>query len=757
MKLSIIRLGKSAIIASSIIALDSAMPVAAQNASTTNVSTVGIPEVVVTARKEKELLQNVPMSVTAISGETLQESGAVSLADIGREVAGLNVVDVGPGQNELVIRGISSSGGAPTVGYYIDDTPIESIGNLAGNAMDPALYDLDRVEVLRGPQGTLYGASSMGGTVKYITKQPNMVQQQISTDARLSDTEDGGFNYDFSGVLNEPIVLDRVAVRAVAFYRDEDGYIDRYLIDPNNYLAAIGSAVARNVNTERTYGGRVKLKVAVNDALSITPSIWFQRTELGGPSTFDEPPGSFDHPIQNRDVAEPITDQMTLYSVTVNGSVGGLQITSSTAYRDRRFDVITDASGGNCYYLCPAPQTYVYPLPFAVDFGNHDFTEEIRASKDAGIVHGIVGLFYMHQQNHEGNNAPIPEGYNIAFGTPFGDQPFYVSNDFHLVKQEAVYGELNLDATKSLQLTLGLRAFRINQGDAAATTGVFNGGSTAQTGSSRDTGTTPKFEISYHVTDDALTYLSATKGFRQGGPLGPIPASLCGADLDALGFSSPPESFGADTLWDYEVGTKTSWSQRRMLLNADAYYIDWSHIQQLVTLPTCGFDFTGNFGKAVSKGGEIELQLEPVPRLLLTAALAYNEAQLTETVPGAQGVAGEALENAPRWMGSTSLDYRQPLSAAMIGYLRLDFSSTSRQYNNFDMTSNYYARGGYSIGNIHIGVMRKGWDVSLFVDNVLNKHAETALPSSYAVDLPTTRRLSLNRPRTVGLQAHADF
>ena len=717
-----------------------------------------LPEVFITARKVSEPLQDVPMSVTALSSETLERSGAQTIADIGRQVPGLNVVSVGPGQNELVIRGISSSAGADTVGYYIDDVPIESTGNLEGNAMDPALYDLDHVEVLRGPQGTLYGASSMGGTVKYVTRQPDFVNRQATGNASLSGTDGGGLNYEVSGMLNEPLASGVAALRVTAFYRDNDGYIDRYLIDPNNIYAAQPGTRISDVNTEKTYGARLGIAIKLGDAFTITPSFWYQRTDLGAPFTLDKPPGSLDNPIQVRDVSEPITDELSLLSLVIDGSIQGVHITSSTGYRDRTFLDTVDGSGGACFYLCPVPQTYVYPLPFYVSFAHHDFTEEIRGSASVGRVHGLLGLFYSHQDNHEYNNGPIPAGYNEAFGSPFGDTPtFYMTNAYSQIENKAVFGEINVDVTQKLQATVGIRYFDITENNQTNTTGVFNGGTTAETGSSKDTGTTPKYELTYHFTPDALSYATAAKGFRQGGPLGPIPASICGGDLAALGLSGPPTSYKADSLWNYELGGKTTWLDHRLTVNGAAYYIDWNDVQQLIALPTCGFVFTGNFGKAESKGGEIEAQLELMPGLRLTLGAAYNEAKLVSTAPHTQGSSGDTLENAPRWIGSASTEYRWQISPATSGYGRVDFSTSTHQYNNFNKTSIYYVRAGYSLFNARVGTQHKAWDIALFIDNALNKHAETALPLSYDIDLPTQRRISLNQPRTIGLQVRFDL
>jgi iron complex outermembrane receptor protein len=320
-----------------------------------------------------------------------------------------------------------------------------------------------------------------------------------------------------------------------------------------------------------------------------------------------------------------------------------------------------------------------------------------------------------------------------------------------------VYGEINFDVTQQLQATIGARVFSVAQHDYAVTTGVFNSGYSAGRGSSYDSGTNPKFELSYRLAPDILSYATAAKGFRQGGPIAGFPAAICNADLAALGLSSPPTSFKADALWSYELGAKTAWLDNRLTVNGAVYYIDWSNIQQNISLPTCGFNFTGNFGTASSEGGELEIHYEPTSALRLTLGAAYNEAKLLTTVVGAQGGKGDPLESAPKWMGSASAEYHREFADAASGYVRLDFSTTTHQYNNFTPTSIYHNRAGYSLANMRVGAEHKAWHTALFIDNAFNKRAETALPLSYAIDLPTTRRISLNRGRTIGLEIRFDW
>ena len=710
-----------------------------------------LEEIVVTARKTSERLQDIPMSVAVVTAQTIENTGAITVEDLGREVAGLTVVSAAPGQNVITLRGLS---GNNTVGFYIDDTPLAiGIGNAVQPTnfdMDPVLFDLDRVEVLRGPQGTLYGASSFGGTVRYITNQPNLTQTQVSAKTTFSDTDGGGFNQEVDGLLNQPLIPGYVAVRAMAFERDYDGYIDRYPTDPHNYLAVLPGPVDRDINTEKTYGGRVAIEAKPTDSFSATLSAFYQRMDLGAPFTFDEPPGTFDDPIQSRLVSEPSTDRVALYSLTLQGDVQAVHVTSSTSYLDRLVANTEDDSKVMNFYF---PLAEVYPSSLYSEAGNHDFVEEIRASGSVGPVHALVGLFYAHAVSFGILNWPTPPQYESLFD---GEDVYFNWNDF-LDVQKALFGEFNIDLAPGLQATIGARRYQQSQRYTLYINGVLNGGVTPPTAvKSEVSGTTPKFGLSYHVSPEILTYATAAQGYREGGPLYPFP-SICNGDLENLGFVTPPTAYKPDTIWNYEIGAKTEWADRRLTMNSAVYYIDWTNIQQVVVLPTCGFNFVGNFGTASSEGTEFDLNYAPTAALKFSLDFSYNEAKLTSTVLGAAGKVGQTLEYAPRWTGATSAEYTRQIAANTSGYLRADFNTSTHENANYNAQSIYYNVAGYSLLNLRLGVKHDSWQGGLFVSNALDKHAETELPLANGIDLPTQRRIALNRPRTIGLTIRCDY
>jgi iron complex outermembrane receptor protein len=711
-----------------------------------------IPDIVVTARKTTERLQDTPMSIAVITADAIEKTGATTLEDLGRETPGLTIISAAPGQNTITLRGLS---GNNTVGFYLDDTPL-SIG--IGNAvqptnfdMDPVLFDLDRVEVLRGPQGSLYGASSFGGTVRFITNQPNLTEEHVTAKVTSSDTDGGGPNEEADALINQPLIPGYLAVRAMMFDRNNSGYIDQYPTNPHNYLAVLPDPVDKDINTEQTFGGRIAIEAKPTDEFSATLAAYYQHMDLGAPFTFDAPPGTFSDPIQSRLVREPSTDQAQLYALTLQDDVHLVHLISSTSYMDRYVFNAEDDSKDLYFFF---PQGAVYPSTLYAEAGNHNFVEEMRASGEGGPVRGVVGLFYAHAVAYGTLNWPTPPQYEAAFGS---EPVYYNWNDF-LDVQKAVFGELNIDLAPQLQAIVGDRLYQQSQRYTVYINGIFNGGveTPASSYSSEARGTTPKYGLSYHVTPDILTYTTVAKGYREGGPLYSFP-STCAEDLAALGLSTPPTAYRPDSIWNYELGAKSEWLEHRLSMNGAVYYIDWTNIQQTITLPTCGFDFVGNFGKASSKGGEFEMTYDPTRALKLTLGFSYNEAKLTSTIPGAAGQAGQTLEYAPRWMGAASAEYVRAIDADTTAYLRGDFSSTSREDASYNSQSIYYNIAGYSLLNLRLGVKHLAWTGSLFVTNALNRHAETELPLSNAVDLPTQRRIALKRPRTIGLDIRFDY
>ena len=722
------------------------------------------PDIVVTAQKRAESIQQVPFSITAFSAADLERRGVESLYDVSRIAPSLTVLSSGPGENNLVIRGISSiAGSAATVGYYLDDTPIAASSNAAllstRGVIDPSLLDIARIEVLRGPQGTLYGSSSMGGTVRFISNQPDLQRVEGRLHTELSGTHRGGFNYDVDGVVNVPVVSDRVALRVAAYYKFEDGYIDRYPIDPANYLGVQpGAQPQKRVNTYRTYGTRASLLVKVTDRLTVTPSILYQYTRLGSPFTFDAVPGSLGNPIQNRDVAEPNVQKSLIANLVVREDTGPVELLSSTSYYDRDVNITEDASKVISFFFgTPA----VTPVAIRGDYRNHELTEEVRATtKFSGPFQAIVGGFYHDVRAPLESGIPYPTGFPYLATQPFASfGSIYQGTRRATLKEYAGFGELSYRIVPGVTVRGGLRVFQVNQTFDQTGDGVFNGGFSEVYGTSRDHGVTPKGTVEWQVTPDKLLYATASRGYRPGGPNNPAPASLCGTEVSGLGLAqSQLTRYGPDSLWNYEIGAKTSWLDRRLTVNGSAYYIDWSRVQQQIVLQ-CGFNLTANFGNATSKGGELEINFQPTRKLTFGAGAGYTDAYLRNDVPGTPARNGDPLQGVPRWTVSGSGEYRDRISDRLKGFGRLDLSYVGPATFLYDRTSPFARRAGFTIVNARVGIDpdKLPWEVSLFARNIFDVRGETDLPVAIAADLPTTRREGLNQPRTIGVSAGYRF
>ena len=739
-------------------ALVAFVAVGGARAQTTDPQTGVVSEVVVTAQKRSENIQNVPISMTALQEQTLQRLDVQSLQDLSRQVPSLVVVSAGPGENELIIRGISSTAGTTsTVGYYLDDTPLQPSSNAAllsqRGAIDPSLFDLDRVEVLRGPQGTLYGSSSMGGTVKYVSHQPDLTHFDYKAQVEGSGTDGGGPNGLVNGTVNVPLIQDKLAARVTAYYRYGGGYIDRYQIDPNNYLGVKpGSSVDRDVNTENTGGVRAQIRFQPDSTLSITPSIFYQYMRLGAPFQVDVGPGSLDNLIQTRDVSEVTDERSLIGNVAIHKQFPLVELTSSSSYFDREVKLREDSSKVLDYYFSP-PQTFVYPSAITGMYFNKEFTQELRATSSFQGPFQIIAGGYFHRTFAPlASSIPDPAGYDTAFGSPFGGEEFYAGVRKATLQETAVFSEASLKLGHGLTARGGVRWFDVDQRFFQSGDGVFNGGFSAVTNRSTDTGVNPKFNVEWQIDPLRMVYATASRGYRPGGPNNPAPAAVCGADVSALGLStSQLIKYNSDHLWNYEVGAKTSWLDRKLTVNGAVYYIDWSQVQQQVVL-NCGFNITANFGSAISKGGELEATFSPIPPLRLTGGFGYTDATLRNGIPGSGAERGDPLQDVPHWNAATSAEYSRPINDLYSAFGLLSATYTSDSDALYDRTSPFYLKKGYTLVSARLGVDRgRNWEAALFINNLFNKIGETDLPTAIAADLPTTRRFAITQPRTIGL------
>jgi iron complex outermembrane receptor protein len=739
----------------------------AQQAAVTGEQSGILEDIIVTAEKRSESLEKVPLSVVAFTSETLAETGVQDFSSLAARIPGVTLNSAGPGRSSYSIRGIASVGGnAPTTGLYVDETPILPSGGDGANAsIDPDLFDLARVEVLRGPQGTLYGASSMGGTVRLITNQPDLTKTEGTVKVEGSDTQHGGGNARLDAMYNMPLVEDRVALRIVGTYKDFSGFIDRYIgvwapnpgAQPPYPVSPAGpSSIVRDVNTEKLYSLRTILKIAVNDVFTITPSVWVQDLQMGGPPNYDVPTGQSGGPlIQARpfDLSEAYSDRFVLSNITMNYDLGWGSLLSTTSYMHRQEttpDDETEALEDNI------PQGQFVPNVYAPIVTTRELTEEVRlAFNPAGwALSGVTGAYFNNANRHYYVNYLTPN-YAALFSNSPSSAPYlplsdtnYSQHGDYSPKQSAVFAELNYAITSQWKATAGLRWYDLEYTTVRYEDGWSNGGPTLSTGSAKNTGFNPKAELSYQATEEQLYYVSASKGVRPGG--------VNTSNLAQKGCGQDYGPYQPDSLWNYEAGGKTRWLDGALTVNAAAYYIKWSNVQQGETLP-CSYQITENAGAAVVHGGELEIQGNIGAHVRLGAGVGYTKAVLAADAPSLNGVKGQQLENVPLWNGNASAKYLFNPLPNYDGFVRADGQYVGESYPNFDRTDPATFQRAYALLDLRTGIIHGDWEANLFVSNVFDKQAALSRFLSDNYDASTRSRIFTNRPRTAGLSLQWKF
>ena len=728
-------------------------PARAQTAGSAGAGGTGeaLQEVVVTAMKRSESIQDVPVSITAISARDLEAKGVEQFFDYGTAIPNLSF-GIGASDGTLSGRGIALRGiqGANTTGFYVDDTPVLE-------TLDPHIVDIARIEILRGPQGTLYGAESMGGTLRIITEQPDLKALDGQAHVSGSGTNHGSFNQLVEGAVNVPLVPDALAMRASAFYEFDDGYFDKGL-GPES---SPPTATVNHVGSMKYFGGQIALRYEPVSGLAITPRIMYQRTDQdGSPYAYDTATNLVQREVFNLHPGG--TDKWYLGSLTVNYTVPFGSFVSSSAYFDRQTFETEDDTDVTQFFLSTAtvtPPSIASPITREQDLRR--FAQEVRfASSFKGPLQLLVGGFY--------SDSTRPRDYEW---TAPGAAPVYASTDLMLTfidsrnaKEYALFGDASYDLLSNLKATVGVRWFRDTATFHQFTNGFFFGGvpTTYLTPSVSESGFTPKYLLEYKALPDVLLYASAAKGFREGGnnialPAGPAPAG-CDTDLQNLGVTAASiAAFKSDNLWDYEAGFKSSFAERRITLNGAAFSIDWDKIQQAVHLPLCGYGYTGNAGRARSTGFELEFNGRLLPELTLGLGFGYEDAHITEQGPGTPQPAGSPVYEVPKVTAAANLEYQRRLTAGWGGFARVDFAHVGSSYSaNNDVIAPRY-RPGYDLSDLRIGGRNERFEVTVFVKNLTNKLANLGDAILIGSEQPGHPRFVISTPRTVGIEGRMRF
>ncbi|HEX4713212.1 TonB-dependent receptor [Phenylobacterium sp.] len=716
-----------------------ALPVASSAADTTPASANGatVQEVIVTAEKREENLRDVPQSVTAISGDALDARRAVTFEDYVTTVPGMNLISSQPGASRLVLRGINAGGVSATIGTYVDETPYGSVTGLANGAVlapDLDTFDMQRVEVLRGPQGTLYGASSLGGLLKFVTNAPDPSRFAAKIEADADDTESGSVGGSVKGMINVPLG-DKAAIRASGYDRDQPGYID----DPLRH--------AKNVDSARYSGLKASFLYHPTDKFTIRLSAVGQDITSQGTSTMDVNRVTlaplYGDLTQSRTFAQPNKVAYRIYNATADYDFGFANLLSATSYATLRQDGNGDATA----QLGPT-LTAIFKQPLGAgvlqDLEQKKFTQEVRLASPSQAFEWLVGGFYTHEenalhQNLSAINLQNPPQVATGFG---GLEVISLPSDY---KEYAVFANGDYHFTDRFDVGVGGRYSHNKQTETQVTTGPLVGpGSTVAGASSENVFTfavAPKFKLS----DDATLYARIAKGYRPGGPNA----------VNPLAPATVPRTFQSDSIINYEAGMKADAFDRSVSLELTAFYITWDHIQLLANVG--GFGVNTNGGSAESKGVEGAVTYVPTQGLTLSANGAYTQANLTADTPAILGGKnGDRLPYSAPVSGSLNADYGRPVSDAMRMFVGASVRFEGRRRSDFNPTFGQTSVPAYTAVDLRGGLEWGGYRAELYVKNLVDERGILSLGGIGSTPNGAVQE-GLIRPRTIGLSLSASY
>ena len=721
-----------------------------------------LDEVVVTATRRETKLMDTPISMTVLSANTLQTVNADDFADFARLVPGLTAIDSGPGNKRYALRGLQSAG-EPEVALYYDEIPISGIpgGSLDTGDSQPdiKLWDVDRIEVLRGPQGTLYGNGSMGGTLRIISKRPVLDRFEGEAEASEGITDGGAASWRLNAMVNAPLVADKIAVRATAYYRHEGGWID----DPRRADIALPQLSGNNLNTERTWGGRVSVTLKATDQWTLTGIGYYQDLETG--SSFETYPSfatSGDPYVSKTFVHTPWGDESRMFNLISTYDLGWASLVGTGSYQDRTVKRSLDTTRFllgqfKCNEFTWDLTCFGPPLVPAVSYSREEVSAssgEIRlVSQHPGALQWTLGSFLQRAKTFRAGQVATADANGfIEFDPATGDalHRLFARDNGDRFNQYACFGEGTYEIIRRLQASVGLRWFHSDRSDQQVVVQQFFPG--------QPVGAEPfqqfqqsalfkKLELSYQLAPSTLVYVEASQGFRAGGPNYPG------------GFTATAPPYKADSVWDYEVGWKASFAQHRLDWTGAVFYIDWSDLQQLV--PTALFSYIANAGSAKAEGLETELDAQPLPGLDVTLGATYTNATLVgpqplQTDPTLQLHSGQRLANVPQWTSNAGVTYSVALNSRYTAVARVDYTYQSSRGNIVATQSPlYFTIASSSLTALHIALNRgDAWSVALHANNLLNRFAPL---SAKELDSNNIQTVTAARPRTVMLTVNTKF
>jgi iron complex outermembrane recepter protein len=748
----------------------------------------GLSEITVTAERYVSTIQNTAISISALSGDQLIAQGVTTIQGITQEVPGLSMRFASPGLTEYEARGLASNGGAaPTVGFYLDEIPLSppAVSQSGKVVIDPDLYDVQRVEVLRGPQGTLYGSGSMGGTIRVLTNEPKLGTLEGSVQATGSDTQGGSGNGSANLMMNLPI-SETLAARVVLSYLYRSGWIDNITVHPfpvaigvPTYTQPLNTLPVTNnyhdANDETLYGGRFSLLYKPSEDFSILGEALTQNLHTGGYDLIDGSPTSAQPPTQVYDahyeafpLREGIRDNISIFGLTIKANVGIADLTSATSYFGRTGVQAQDAS--TSLYYSNAGGTPFVPVAYAERDPSHQISQEIRlTSHDIGGFHWVAGAFYSNLNSVWNEIGASP----LAATPTVPDGSYFTSWNVYGVRQTALFADTSYKFTDQWKLSAGIRYYQYKSHQDEFSWGLDGPNSTppaqSEITTAKNSGANPRVDLSYTPTGDLTLYGTVAKGFRPGGANQILPPP-----------SEPPHcqngalEFGPDSVWNYELGEKARLFDGWLTVNSDVYYIRWLGVQQVITLP-CGYQYYNNAGNGRSFGPEIEIDAKLATDWTATFSGAYTDAKLTQpnasytsflenvafepdgvTHPCTAGTKCQVpIMNVVKDTADVSLNY-----ATTVGDYRVSGRAAYAFVgSSYDVAYYFgYKLPSYSLVNARVGLGRGNWDAALFVDNLTNKVALlSANNTSFQFNIPQVVRYSTNQPRTAGIQLNYKF
>jgi iron complex outermembrane recepter protein len=701
-----------------------------------------LTEIIVTAQKRNERLQDVPVPVTAISADALVNSNQLRLQDYYTRVPGLNITTDDYGTPLVTIRGLTTGAYTnPTVGIVIDDVAYGSSSTFANGQEAPDIdpSDLASVEVLRGPQGTLYGANNLGGLIKYVTVDPSTESVSGRVQAGYSSVQNGAQpGYNVRGSVNVPLT-DVLAIRASGFFRQDPGYVNDLVLN------------AKGVNEEHAYGGRLAALWRPSQDISLKVSALVQHTEIDGSSYVDPSVGD----LQQNNIRDSgwYNNNLQAYSATLNAKVGLVDVTSVTGYNintySDSFDY-TPAFGVYTQYGVPGSGFNGFGVPGTNSIGyqtTDKFTQEVRFSVPIGPrLDWLFGAFYDHEYSPLTGDllAVVPET-----GLSVGDwQHTVFTNKF---TEYAAFTDFTFHITDRIDVQMGGRESQNRQSNAATYSGVYEpvffgltSPVTYPTVHTKDDSFTYLLTPRFKVSSDLMIYARLASGYRPGGPNVSIGGLV-------------PSEFRPDTTKNFEVGVKGDAMDHLISFDASIYYISWKNIQLLALDPSNGYYYVTNGSEAKSQGVELSIESRPLRGMILSAWAAWNDAELTKAFPivlsGAStyGAVGDRLPYSSRFSGNISLEQEFPLVGSIVGFAGGDVSYIGNRLGIFTVSPQRQYFPGYAKTDLRAGVKYNSWTTNLFVNNLADKRGlsngglGTFSPSEFQYIQPRTAGISISK------------